>query len=230
MQSSKWSPFTIYYENSQEYHHLKGEIFTQDTYYFETDNPEPVIIDAGAYIGMATMYFKKNYPGAKVIAIEPNPTAFKILEKNIWENDLRNVETHQIALASEAGTRDFFFDETDDQWYSTGSFTEGAWTKTQTSQKISVPTRPLSDFLDEPVEFLKIDIEGAEQEVLFAAGEKILQVKQMMVEFHPINGQSIEEILEFLKQHGFKTSLSKKGRDIVLMQAHGLVYISAVQK
>jgi FkbM family methyltransferase len=68
------------------------------TYYFETDNPLPFIIDAGAQIGMSTLYFKKQYPGAEIVAIEPNTINFKLLEENIWENQLDNVTTIQAAL------------------------------------------------------------------------------------------------------------------------------------
>ncbi|MFZ1721277.1 MAG: hypothetical protein WAU07_02110, partial [Microgenomates group bacterium] len=56
--SSKVSNFTLFHANSEEYHQLKREIFTQDSYFFESDSPTPKIIDAGAHIGIATLYFK----------------------------------------------------------------------------------------------------------------------------------------------------------------------------
>src|SRR5258708_6810336 len=118
MQSSKLAPFTIFYDHGEEYHRLKNEIFTQGVYYFETNSARPSIIDAGAHIGLATLYFKKMYPGAHVTAIEPNPRTFPLLEKNVFENQLNDVTTHQVALASESGIAEFFLDRTDEHWWS----------------------------------------------------------------------------------------------------------------
>src|SRR5258708_710719 len=181
LNKSKLSPFTVFYENGPEYHQLKNEIFTQDAYFFETANPQPRIIDAGAHIGLATLYFKKLYPNARITAIEPNPHTFALLEKNIFENGLTDIETQNIALAGTNGTAEFFMDSTDEKWLSTASFTQGAWTRTQTSTSFQVPTAPLSQFLDastEPTDFLKMDIEGTEQEVLMDSAKSLHLIKE----------------------------------------------------
>jgi FkbM family methyltransferase len=230
MQSTKLAPFTVFFDNSEEYHHLKNEIFTQGAYYFETDNARPRIIDAGAHIGLSTLYFKKLFPGAQVTAIEPNPAVIPFLEKNIWENNLTDVEVVTAALADEAGQMEFFSDASDEQWLSTASFHNGAWTETQTSQKILVPTLPLTDFLDQPVDFLKMDIEGAEQRVLVSAGNQLTQVQHMMVEFHPLPEQSLSKLCKHLTDLHFKVRLWKDQNEVTEKQAHGLVYIEAWQK
>jgi len=72
---------------------VKSEIFTSDLYYFETENSTPFIIDAGAHIGLVTLYFKKNYPDSEIIAIEPNPESFEILENNMYENQIDGIST-----------------------------------------------------------------------------------------------------------------------------------------
>ena len=56
----------------------------------------PTILDAGANMGVTTKYYKKKYPNAHIIAIEPNPKTFKILEKNTRHLD--NVQLLNKAL------------------------------------------------------------------------------------------------------------------------------------
>jgi FkbM family methyltransferase len=230
MQSTKLAPFTIHFENSQEYHGLKNEIFTQGVYYFETDRTEPKIIDAGAHIGLSTLYFKKLFPHSEVIAIEPNPQILPLLEKNIWENDIRGVEVVAAALAAQTENLEFYFDATEDQWLSTAGIHDGAWTKTQTSQVITIPAVPLVNFLEHPIDFLKMDIEGNEESVLTATGAYIEQIQHMIIEFHPVPQQSLSRLCDFLIAHRFKVKIWKDQYEISVKKAHGLVYIEAWQK
>ncbi|MBU0974170.1 FkbM family methyltransferase, partial [Patescibacteria group bacterium] len=169
MQSSKLQKYTIYHNNSEEYHRLKREIFTQDLYCFETNNPEPIIIDAGAHIGLSVLYFKQLYPTSKIIAIEPNPESFKILERNIFENQIEDVTLIQTALSDKSGIETLYLDKTSEEWHSVASFHKGSWVGTQKSTSVTVQTHTLSEFITQPIDFLKMDIEGVEQKVLTTA-------------------------------------------------------------
>jgi len=230
MQQTKLPPFVIFFNQSEEFHHLKNEIFTHNAYYFETENPAPRIIDAGAHIGLATLYFKKLFPLAHVRAIEPNPAVIGVLQKNLEENQVQDVKFHQVALADKAGTKTFFFDRSAHNWQSTASFTDGAWNHTQESASTEVPTVPLAQFLTEEIDFLKMDIEGAEQEVLLACGSLIRQVKHMLVEFHPGKHQSLEKICQFLKENGFSIELWQDGKSVEMYPKKGLTYIEAKRR
>lgn len=224
---AKLGSFTISFHNSEEYHHLKQEIFTQDGYYFETDNPSPVIIDAGAHIGLATLYFKKLYPAAHITAIEPHPENFTLLEKNVFENQLADVQLVQAALNTSPGHTTLYADRSNQRWFSTAGFIEGAWNRQQKSEALTVPTLPLSDFLQQPIDFLKLDIEGAELAVLTAAGNNLTKVKHMMIEFHPGSSQSLIGLLETLTKLGFRTRLWKHGQEVRPEKIHGLVLVEA---
>lgn len=231
MPSTKISPFTISYKNSEEFHVLKNEVFTQDAYYFESSNPAPLIIDAGAHIGLTTLYFKKIFPNARIKAIEPNPYLLSLLEENIYQNGLKDIEIIPYALADEMGSKTLFIDESKDEWWSTGSFENGAWNQQQTSKAIEVETAPLADYLSEPVDFLKMDIEGAEFSVLNAAGYKLSQIKHMMIEFHPTQSQQLADLIELLQEHQFVTHIWKDGNEIrETKRAKGLVYVEAVNR
>lgn len=230
MPIAKLGAYTIHYRNGEEYHRLKQEIFTRDTYYFETSTAAPVIIDAGAHIGLASLYFKKLYPLARITAIEPLPQNLTLLEQNLWENHLDDVNIIAGALAAQAGYESLYFDASKDEWFSTASFSRGAWTGTQRSDQLSVETFPLSQFLTEKVTVLKLDIEGAEQAVLTAAGHSIRNVHHLFIEFHPVAHQSLTALLELLAEHHFKITLWKDGQEVPPSATKGLVMIEAVNQ
>jgi FkbM family methyltransferase len=228
-QHSHLAPFEIWYDHSEEFHRLKSEIFSQGIYYFESDNPQPRIIDAGAHLGLATLYFKKLFPAAQITAIEPNPKVLPLLEQNIWQNRLENVTVEPVALAAESGFTNFYLDQTKEKWYSTAGFIKGAWTEQQRSEIITVPTQTLDHYLTEPVDFLKMDIEGAEQQVL-QASQLLHQVKHMILEFHTHPTQSLSKLLEWLRYQDFQIQLWKDGKPVTEQKAKGLLYIEASQQ
>lgn len=229
MQQSRLNKYTIYHNNSEEYHNLKREVFTSDLYYFETENPRPIIIDAGAHIGLATLYFKQLYPGAHITALEPNPESYDLLEKNVFENQLDDVTTFQVALSDQSSEEQFFRDQTSEWWHSTAGFHKGSWLGTQESDEITVQTRLLSEFVTGPVDFLKMDIEGAEQKVLFASQEVLPLIKELHIEFHTHKSQSLAKLVELLeKTH--KVELTKDTKEVTVKKANGLVQIRAIKK
>lgn len=228
MPQTKLYNYTVDYLDNQEYHSLKNEIFNSDIYHFETENPEPVIIDAGAHIGLATLYFKRLYPNAHIIAIEPNPAAFDLLETNIWQNDLKNTKAINIAL--DAQKKEVTLHQDPDQvWLSSTSIHQGAWNGEQQTEALIVPAMPLSDFLGQPVDLLKMDIEGAEIKVLTDAGDKLKQVDQLIVECHGTEFSTLSKFQKFLENLGFTVSFAKDNKQINIQQAKGLFFLNAHQ-
>lgn len=223
-QTARIHNFNIHYQTRDEFHHLKREIFTYDSYFFETDNPTPVIIDAGAHIGLSTLYFKYLYPAAKIIAIEPNPAAFALLEQNVFENQLDNVTTINAALWETATTLPFYRDRTKNHWFSTAGFHKGAWTGDQKSEELAVSALPLSELIQEPIDFLKMDIEGAESTVLFAAQDALPLIKHCMIEFHPRDDHQPKKLIELLEPH-FSLKYWQDGKEIPLKKVKGLFTI-----
>lgn len=228
-QTMKIDKFTVHYHNKEEVLEIKKEIFAQHTYYFETINARPFIIDAGAHIGMTTLYFKKQFPGAEIIAVEPNSINFKLLEENVWENQLDDVTTIRAALTSYGDEAEFHADEAQ-SWLSTASLVERAWNGDQDTKPQVVPAIQLSSLITRHVDLLKLDIEGAEQEVLMEAREQLPFVKKILCEFHPHAGQSLVELSEFLERAGFAIAYSKNGASIKLHQAKGLVMVEATRE
>lgn len=59
------------------------QIFVSNEYDFLVETQPQIIVDAGANIGLASIYFANNYPEAKIIAIEPEQSNFELLKKNV---------------------------------------------------------------------------------------------------------------------------------------------------
>lgn len=195
--------YQLTFDNPQETLGIAKEIFKGNCYYFETNKVRPVIIDAGAHIGLASLYFKSLYPQAIIIALEPNPDNFALLQTNIEQNQIEDIELNNLALWDGQGAKEFFLDRTEDRWYSTSGFIKSAWNQRQKSRSIQVVTKPLSDFLDREIDLLKLDIEGVEERVLLSAGPKIRQVNHLIFEFHPTVNNQLKSIEKFLRTQGF---------------------------
>ncbi len=223
--TTKLKNFTVYYHNSQEFHQLKREIWGGHLYYKEFDTPTPTIIDAGAHIGLSTLYFKSLYPHAHIIAIEPHPTLFQLLKKNIFENQIQNVHLHNIALDKQEADRQFFIDTSHHEWWSTAGFYQGGWTTDQVTEPIRVSTQTLSSFLTEHVDLLKLDIEGAEMPVLQESYTKLHLVDHIFVEFHPVEGYQLSDLTDMLQTSGFRITLWKKGKKVNFKHAKGLILV-----
>lgn len=196
--------FVVSSTNLEELKGLKKEIFDQQSYYFETNNPNPIIIDLGAHVGLSSIYFASLYPTAQILALEPNPDTFKLLQHNLTVNSISNVTALNLALATKPGKQTLFID-TQDDWFSTASFTKGAWNHTQTSEAISVETTTLANLLNtyfpnQSIDLVKMDIEGAEHQIIPHAGQELSRIKHLIMEYHPAAKYSLFTIAERLKK------------------------------
>jgi FkbM family methyltransferase len=175
---------------------LFKEIFLANDYYFDTLKSSPQIIDCGANIGMAILFFKKAYPNCSIMAFEPNPYAFELLEKNVKQNNLTKVQLFNIGLSNISGEIDFFISE--NKGTLVGSFIKERGGK----NKITVKTQKLSSFINTNVfDLIKIDIEGAEIEVIddLATQGKLEQCERYIIEYHHRINREKSKFSHFLK-------------------------------
>jgi FkbM family methyltransferase len=195
--SRKMLGFDITYFDGPGLRHLYREIFARQYYFFRARTDSPVIFDCGANIGMATLYFKWLYPKARIDAFEPDPNAFAVLETNIARNRLTNVTAHNCALWDENGQIEFFVDRAQP-----GSLLMSADASRLKGEAIQVPSRRLSEFIQGPVDFLKLDVEGAEHRILseLVSQGSIHSIQQMVIEYHHRIGQCNSRMADFLRQ------------------------------
>lgn len=182
------------------------EIFEQEIYKFKTSTREPYIIDGGANIGLATIYLKGLYPSSKIIAFEPDPEIFKILKHNIKIFDFGQIELIQKGLWN-ANTNLFFKSEGADA----GLIAEIDKNNSASESEIEVVS--LKPYLKQPVDFLKLDIEGAETVVLKNIQDDLGNIERIFVEYHSFIGQSqtLNEIIDILTKAKFRLHISTPG-------------------
>ncbi|MCB4808732.1 FkbM family methyltransferase [Tamlana sp. 62-3] len=183
---------------------MYNEIFIEQIYKYTSKKPEQYIIDAGANIGLATIYLKKQFPQAQILAFEPDPEIYKILKKNIESFEFSKVELINKGVWKEDTTLSFFSEGAD---AGTLNFSNKKNLKNNINQ---VAVVNLGQYIYKPVDFLKIDIEGAETEVLHAISNKLHFVERIFVEYHSYvnQEQTLNEIINTLKNNGFRLYIS----------------------
>ncbi len=187
---------------------LLHELLVDEEYYFESPTDEPVIIDAGAHFGLATYYFKSRYPKARILVFEPVPELRQLIEENVAANSYESVRVLPYALSDTEGDAAFLISEQDSM---AGSLTERRRTIGDNIRELRVPCRRLSEYLDEEIHFLKLDIEGAEDRVLEEAASKLSNVRHLLLEYHEGLGLPpgrLVKIVTLLHDHGFELQIA----------------------
>jgi len=185
---------TISYRNAQELLHGFDEIFIQELYKIEL-GADCYIIDCGANIGLSVIYLKQLLPTATILAFEPDDQNFSLLSRNVSSFRFDNVELKNEAVWIENTTIGFTNE---------GSMSSKLDQNGTASKKIKASR--LKDFLTKKVDFLKIDIEGAEYVVIKDVQEELFNVQNLFLEYHGTFDQNRElvEIFNILSGSGFR--------------------------
>jgi FkbM family methyltransferase len=203
-------PYVFYFPSIAYFDGLFTEIFFKETYFIRYTNKRIQVIDCGANIGMSLLYIKIRAPQARVICFEPNPAARAVLEKNIAANKWgEDVQVFPYALGKEKGTAEFFV-ENKVATSSGGSMSSYLEKKGRILDSYSVEVDTLSHYIGSHIDFLKIDIEGPEFDVLeeLVTQQKLHSVAEIQLEYHYIPGfftRPLSEMLTLLERNGFHT-------------------------
>lgn len=183
--------------------HTYKDIFENEIYKFSASSERPLIIDCGSNIGISVLYYKKLYPGSTVIAYEPDKKNFQLLSKNISDNNLQQVRLHEAAVWVENGEISF-----------ASNAAEGS-SITMTNEErnvVIVPAVRLADILNkyEKIDFLKLDIEGAEDKVVADCGSLLSRIENLFLEYHGTIHETakLTIILKTLSDCGFSIYLN----------------------
>ena len=182
------------------------EVWVHNLYFpagFELRDDETVI-DIGAHVGTFALKIAGMVPRGRVIAFEPEPANFELLEENILLNGCTNVELHQEAVGPSAGRVAF---------YQTPRITVGHSMIEPAAgkvRKIEVDSVTLEQVMERAGEraigYLKIDCEGAEHGLLRAAPQSCLErIRRICVETDPVDdNRTPEKLGAFLEEAGFQ--------------------------
>jgi len=192
----KFNKYIIEYIDSLSLYYECKDIFEKQIYYFYTKKKFPVIIDAGGYIGMSVLYFKSIYPQAHITVFEPDTNIFLVLKKNIETNSLKKVKLINAGLGKINNSVEFYPDGADG----------GSMYKISNNKTTKIRIVKLSSYINQPVDLLKMNIEGAEGEVFEEIEDKLHFVKEIIFEYHAFDNlpQNLGKILTILERNSFR--------------------------
>ena len=159
------------------------KVFLADEYHSPFQLSPRLIVDGGANVGMATLFFAHQYAHARIVAIEPEHDNFQILKKNC--GNLPNVTLIQAALWSQRDATLDIHSRDAEAWAFWGG--REIALDSQASTAISTITGPelLSRFDAEQIDLLKLDIEGSERDLFSKGTEEWLdRIQIIAIELH----------------------------------------------
>ncbi len=167
------------------------EVYVLNLYRANLLKKNDVVLDAGSGIGeFAVLASKEIGPGGRVIAIEPDPNDYELLELNIKKNKCENVIPINIGLGRNSGERRMEF----------------------RGRSYSFKVDTLENVLDKAglkkrINFIKMDIEGFETEVLTQSIDTIKNADTIAIELH----NTKDEVDRILSKYNFQfTPISKR--------------------
>jgi FkbM family methyltransferase len=213
--------------------YLRWETFERGQYWrrgFEL-RADDTVIDIGANIGMFALWTEPQIPRGRLICIEPNPRALECLRMNIRQNDLRNATIVPAAVGDGNSVIELVchpgweamahVTAVDAPWFLSKSRMGrlARWLmqrslrhphQTAAAKPIMVQLMPLARIMDEhgvaTVNFLKIDCEGSEYEVLRSLGAAHwARIERVVIEYHDLGrDRNHHELIEILRNNGFE--------------------------
>lgn len=176
---------------------------------YHVSGDENVIVDVGANIGAFSIYAASRAARARVVALEPHPTNYAALCVNIDLNELQDrVQSYALALSDIVEHRclDDFRPGPAHQLLPRGAW-DGICVECVTLEKL-IETQGLSQ-----IDLLKLDIEGAEHEVLLTTSREALsRVRRIAMEYHAAGPK--HTLFSFLERSGFDVASDVQiGRD-----------------
>ena len=164
-------------------------------------NVSGVVVDAGAHAGLFALLVSAH--AQKVVALEAHPDNVEVLEENVARNRRDNVDARHAALWSVDGTVTFV----------EGPVTSAGSILARGGRPHVVPSVRLDSVLAEtgPIDLLKLDIEGAEFDVLDAASDETLrQTGAIVGELH-LDGRAerVEPLVDRLRSLGFSATVRR---------------------
>lgn len=151
----------------------------------------PTLVDAGANIGLAALFWKWVYGEFNYIGFEPDPVVAACCRANLENWGIRG-ELIEAAVGVNEGTGMFVADGAD------------GGRLVALGEGRQVATRKLSRLLPEQVDLLKIDVEGAEADVLADVAPSLSRVRTLFMEWHArVGGGGLGAAISTLETAGF---------------------------
>src|ERR1700693_2033933 len=163
--------------------------------------PRGQSVDAGANIGMASIYFAHRYPEAKIIAIEPEASNFAVLARNV--QPYPTIKPVHSAVWNQDGEVNVGNPDPETGASGKWSFVTRRQGNGDNIRAVTIPT-PMREFDVDVIDLAKIDIEGSEREIFedprWLTGRQCMMI-ELYDRFRPGCNKAVESAMQ-----GFKRS------------------------
>ncbi len=156
--------------------------------------PGSVVVDVGANTGNHTVFFAAVLKAQKVIVIEPNPETARFLKTTVAANGLDQVDFSNLGIG--AGEKNGKL------YLKTGRRGHLGTATLELEGDVAVDVKPLDDMISERVDFVKIDVEGMEVDVL--KGARNLFERDQPAAFVEVQDENSPAFLAILKELGYR--------------------------
>jgi FkbM family methyltransferase len=194
------------------------EIFADDAYGLDAltrgVDDDAAVLDVGGQVGCFALAVARALPGASIHVYEASPTSASYAQRNMEDNGLAGrVTVHAAALSDSRG--EFSLVDNGD-----ASVLNGITAPAGSGREVVVPAVTFDDAVAEVraaggrVQVVKMDVEGAEYDVVLASSpESWSDVRAAAVEYHPVEGHGLEELLDFLSGVGLRPYHHEEGSE-----------------
>lgn len=181
------------------------EVFIEDAYRLPWltggVRPDATVLDIGGHIGCFTVAMSAAMPGATIHTYEASPFTHSWLARNVAANGLGDrVHPHHAAVSDHAGDLTFA-----DNAHGSGL---NGLTAPADAQQVTVPAVTFDEAVRDAggrVDVVKMDTEGAEYDIVLPSSPKSwASVQRVAMEYHPVAGHSLAELLAFFDNVGLR--------------------------
>jgi len=186
------------------------------------------VVDVGANVGYNAVYASQRVgPAGRVVAVEPAADNLSVLRDNIRSNGIANIVVQPVAAGRAHEVRDFFLRGEISAVNSL--FPESVYASVTGIEQVRVA--PLDDLVEGDADLVKIDVEGAELDVLGGMSRLLARsAVRLIVEWHPrlqvAAGYAPDALPRFLLEHGFSLRAASHMR-VAPLEAAGIDRLAA---
>ena len=191
---------------------LIGE-YERKNFEIKTDD---VVIDVGGHIGLFTLYASQFCKTGSIFTFEPVTENFELLYENIKSNNLKHVKSFNLAVSNSNSPVQLYLNE-DFAGHSMYS---------KSPQSITANSISLKQIFDDNnidhCDFLKLDCEGSEYEIIKNLPSHYFQkIQKMIIEYHmaDTHPELLDELIKILKSQNYKLEIKKLFNDIGFLYA-----------
>ena len=160
------------------------------------------VIDIGAHIGIFSIYASEISQTGNIYAFEPFIENYKRLEKHKIINNKNNLFIYNEGITDKEGIQTLYLSPDNN----TGG--HSLYLKSHSNKKVDIHTIKLMDFCEREkinrIDFLKMDCEGAEFDILMSNETVLKKVNKIIMECHPYKDNNVAIMIQLLERNGFK--------------------------